>query len=102
MLINGLEVDGQGRCIHYRSEFDVVANKCQSCGLYWACHACHEELAGHPFGRMDVRAADSVLCGECGYLMGFEAYSQISSCPSCSHPFNPGCSIHKSVYFKVN
>lgn len=101
MEIRGVDVDGQGRCAHYRSERDVVANRCATCDAYWACHACHAALADHPFGRMAVAAAASVLCGACGHRMGYPTYSAAESCPGCGHPFNPGCEVHAPLYFEV-
>lgn len=99
MKIRGVDVDEQGRCAHYRSERDIVANRCATCDDYWACHACHAELTVHPFGRMRIDAPASVLCGNCRHTMGYGVYSQATACPSCGHDFNPGCSMHSSLYF---
>jgi len=99
MKIRGVDVDTQGRCAHYRSERDIVANRCATCDDYWACHACHAELTVHPFGRMRIDAPASVLCGNCRHTMGYGVYSQATACPSCGHDFNPGCSMHSSLYF---
>lgn len=101
MEIKGMDVDGQGRCRHYRGTADVVANRCATCREYWACHACHSGLADHPFGRMPVDAPAAVLCSACGRTMGYEAYSQAAACPACAHPFNPGCAVHAPLYFEV-
>ena len=101
MEVEGREVDEQGRCAHYRGERDVVANRCAVCCLYWACHACHRELADHPFGRMRIDAPASVLCGNCGYTMGYQEYSAAPDCPNCDHPFNPGCGLHAPLYFEI-
>lgn len=102
--VRGVAVDAMGRCAHYRSVRDVVANKCATCGEYWACHACHEELADHPFGRMDVAAADAVLCGACGTTMDYARYAHgegAPACCACGHLFNPGCSLHAGIYFAI-
>lgn len=101
MEIQGVDVDEQGRCVHYRGPRDVVGNRCATCGHYWACHACHQELAGHPFGRMPVSAPASVLCGACGHTMDYPEYSAAASCPDCAHPFNPGCELHAPIYFEL-
>lgn len=100
--ICGREVDAQGRCGHYRQHWDVVANRCATCGKWWACHLCHEEQADHPFGRMSRRAAEAVLCGACGRRMGYAEYhgeEGHTECPGCGHPFNPGCAAHEGMYF---
>lgn len=45
--IRGRLVDGQGRCVHWHSPLDVVANRFACCDEYYACYRCHDELAGH-------------------------------------------------------
>lgn len=123
-LIRGLQVDAQGRCAHYHSDWDVVANRCAECGQWWACYRCHEETDSdgdtcsqkegavsqkegtmrtqHSFAPMPVTAL-AVLCGVCGYEMCYEEYSSLDpvACPSCAHSFNPGCSAHASLYFAL-
>ncbi|MDO5669942.1 MULTISPECIES: CHY zinc finger protein [Corynebacterium] len=101
MSIRGVGVDAQGRCAHYRSDRDVVANRCATCGDYWACHACHAELADHPFGRMPLVESGSVMCGVCAHGMDYAAYSAATACPQCRHPFNAGCAAHASLYFLI-
>lgn len=101
MEIRGRNIDEDGRCAHYRSERDVVANRCATCREYWACHACHRALADHPFGRMAVDDPTSAMCGVCGHMMGYPTYSRATACPSCGHPFNPGCAAHAPLYFEV-
>lgn len=81
MKIHGIDVDPQGRCAHWHSERDVVANTCGACHKLWACSLCHNELADHRFVGVDKQLR-SVMCGACG------------------HPFNPGCKLHESVYFR--
>ena len=88
MEIRGINIDKHGRCLHYRSERDVVANRCATCREYWACHACHRALADHPFGRMAVDDPTSAMCGVCGHMMGYPT-------------FNPGCAAHAPLYFEV-
>src|SRR5699024_6386394 len=36
--IYGDTLDAAGRCTHYHSEKDVIANKCATCNKYWACY----------------------------------------------------------------
>ena len=45
--VRGINVDAQTRCVHYRSDLDIVAIKMRCCGVYWACKDCHIALAGH-------------------------------------------------------
>ncbi|WP_197088464.1 CHY zinc finger protein [Corynebacterium occultum] len=99
-VVRGRGLDEQGRCAHYQSELDVIANRCATCGQWWACFQCHREQADHPFGRMplDVPAA---RCGSCGWEMDYDEYSRIEKCGGCGHPFNPGCSAHAPLYFKL-
>ncbi|MCZ9310117.1 CHY zinc finger protein [Corynebacterium uberis] len=97
--IRGVGVDAQGRCAHYHREVDVVALWCVTCQQFWACHACHEELANHRFGRAPVRGVAAVLCGACGFTMEAAQYQCVTQCPACGHGFNPGCAAHASRYF---
>lgn len=99
--VRGVAVDKQGRCSHYNSQRDVVANRCATCGTWWACHRCHDELTDHPFGRMPLREL-AAMCGVCGHEMTYAQYSARPQCPSCGHPFNPGCSLHAHLYFEVD
>lgn len=101
MEIRGINIDKHGRCLHYRSARDIVANRCATCRQYWACHACHSELADHPFGRMPLDDPEAVLCGACGHTMDCPTYSRATACPSCRRPFNPGCAAHAPLYFEV-
>ncbi|AKK02062.1 CHY zinc finger protein [Corynebacterium epidermidicanis] len=97
-MIRGQLVDSCGRCEHYASELDIVANLCLTCGEYWACYRCHES-AGHQFGRVPrTSGLLAVQCGMCGHSMTYEAYSA-GSCASCGAGFNPGCALHADIYF---
>lgn len=96
MRIRGIDVDAQSRCAHWHSDVDVVANTCGACHELWACALCHDELADHRFAPVD-RHLPSVMCGACGRMMTHAEYG--ASCPSCGHPFNPGCKLHEDTYF---
>lgn len=98
--ILGVDVDAQGRCAHWHTPVDVVANKCATCGQFYACSICHAELADHPFGAMD-KHTDAVLCGVCGETMNYRRYRLATACPACGHPFNPGCHAHEEIYFQL-
>lgn len=96
MDIHGIDVDAEGRCAHWHSEVDVVANTCGRCGKLWACSLCHDAMADHGFSAVDKRLP-SVVCGVCGTRMTFEQYGD--RCPGCGHEFNPSCVLHESTYF---
>lgn len=97
--IRGIDVDAEGRCAHYHTELDVVANRCTLCGEFWACHECHAELAGHSFGRVG-EGVPAVMCGVCGLIMDHATYVAAPCCPSCGHAFNPRCLLHAHKYFQ--
>ncbi|MHA2787805.1 CHY zinc finger protein [Corynebacterium sp. S7] len=99
--ICGTGVDGQGRCAHYHSARDVIANRCATCNQWWACFKCHRDIADHPFGRMPTRDVAAALCGACGHEMDYAEYSHASACRSCGHPFNSNCSQHAPLYFEL-
>ena len=60
MKIHGA-IDAEGRCKHWHSPLDVVANKCATCGKFFACALCHAELTDHEFGPMLADAPLSPL-----------------------------------------
>ncbi len=90
-------IDADGRCAHWHSALDVVANKCATCGKWFACAWCHP--ADHAFGQMHLDEP-AVMCGVCGHQMTFHEYG--TECPSCGAPFNPGCKLHPELYFQVS
>lgn len=97
--IHGRLTDNQGRCIHYHSILDVIANKCSVCGKYYSCYKCHDEMEDHPFGAVPSDEAASVMCGVCGHQFSYSEYEQMGgSCSNCGAKFNPGCSLHKCIY----
>lgn len=67
-------IDGQGRCRHWHTLVDVVANKCHTCGGWFACSLCYTELTDHEFGAMP-KAELCVMCGVCGRKMTYAEYS---------------------------
>ncbi|RNF40295.1 CHY zinc finger protein [Planococcus salinus] len=100
--VKGLDVDEETRCRHYHSEIDRIAIKFYCCGQYYACFACHQATGCGkpkvwPAGSFDQKA---VLCGGCGHELSVTEYLQCqSTCPNCAASFNPGCSLHKHLYF---
>lgn len=97
-IIYGIQTDSEGRCILYHSHKDVIANKCNKCGKFYACYKCHDELEDHKFEAVDPDKKDTVMCGACGRLYSYNEYSCIERCLDCGHEYNPGCSLHKSIY----
>ncbi|EGA88880.1 Zinc finger domain containing protein [Planococcus donghaensis MPA1U2] len=101
--VKGINVDAETRCIHYHSPIDRIAIKFFCCQEYFPCFECHEargcgEPRVWPTDRFDEKA---ILCGTCGHELTVTEYLTCSStCPSCSSSFNPGCSLHKHLYFE--
>lgn len=99
--VYGIDVDEQTRCVHYHQDFDVIAIKHYCCTRYYPCHLCHAALTDHqvqvwPIDRFDEAA---VLCGVCGVELSVHDYLATDTCPNCSTNFNPGCKLHRELYF---
>ncbi|WP_299167425.1 CHY zinc finger protein [uncultured Arthrobacter sp.] len=89
--------------MHYRTELDIVAIRFKCCGEFYPCHLCHAETAGHdavvwPLGE---RSAQAILCGVCSRTMSIRDYLEADGCSSCKSPFNPGCRLHRHLYFET-
>lgn len=101
--IKGPVIDGETRCAHYHGDNDRIAIKFFCCGDWFPCHACHEEAGCGspevwPKDRFDERA---VLCGGCGHQLTVREYLEGEpSCPECGTSFNPGCKLHRALYFE--
>lgn len=100
--VHGAVVDDQTRCVHYRTELDVIAIRFACCGDHYPCHLCHDESADHPSAQWPRTARDTraVLCGVCGAELTIAEYLEVSACPQCTAPFNPGCALHAHLYFE--
>lgn len=101
--VRGLELDPQSRCAHWHSPLDIVALKLRCCDVYWACRDCHDALAAHPAQVWPKSEWDThaVLCGACATEMTIAAYLACDDrCPACAAPFNPGCKLHRHLYFE--
>jgi uncharacterized CHY-type Zn-finger protein len=103
----GLDLDRETRCRHWRSPRDIVALRLPCCGRYYACRACHDALADHearvwPRADFDQAAAQpAAMCGVCGHEMSAAAYLECADrCPACAAAFNPGCRLHRHLYFE--
>lgn len=97
----GATVDDETRCVHYRTEVDVVAMKFACCGRYYPCHLCHAEDADHEAQTWppDQWSEPAVLCGVCKGELAIEAYLASTSCPGCGALFNERCAAHRHLYF---
>lgn len=98
----GPTVDDHTRCVHYASPLDIVAIRFHCCGEFYPCFRCHAETVDHavsawPAARFDEHA---ILCGVCRATLAISDYLAADACPSCASPFNPGCSLHHSIYFE--
>jgi len=99
--VQGLLIDDETRCEHYRGPLDVIALRFACCGGWYPCHLCHEATADHdarPWPT-DARSTEAVLCGVCGTALSIADYLEVSACPTCEAGFNPGCRLHHRLYF---
>ena len=101
-VVHGATVDGQTRCIHYRTELDVVAIRIACCGRYYPYYACHAEAESHPARQWprDAGGEHAILCGVCRTELTIDAYRATDDCPACGAAFNPGCRLHAHLYFE--
>jgi uncharacterized CHY-type Zn-finger protein len=99
----GPVVDDMTRCVHYRTEVDIVAIRFACCNEYYPCHRCHEEAAGHPARQwsLEERDREAVLCGACGTELTIAAYLATLECPHCGAAFNERCRLHTHLYFET-
>jgi uncharacterized CHY-type Zn-finger protein len=99
--IYGLPVDAETRCIHYHGDTDVIAIRFRCCDRFYPCHACHDAVADHipaVWGATE-RDAEALLCGACGTPLRIDRYLDVDACPNCGADFNPGCRLHRHLYF---
>lgn len=100
-VIYGELVDHFGRCTHYHSTEDIIANQCFDCKKYYACYRCHNTQETHNFKPWPVQQNNDqiVMCGVCLNKMTYLEYRKSKKCPNCHHKFNPNCSFHTALYF---
>ncbi|MFD4422029.1 CHY zinc finger protein [Agromyces sp. NPDC058484] len=100
--VHGLVVDEMTRCVHYRTEVDIVAIRFACCGEYYPCHRCHADTADHPAEQWPVaeRDREAVLCGACDAELTIAAYLATTECPECGAAFNERCRLHTHFYFE--
>jgi len=101
--VQGIDLDPQTRCAHYRGALDIIAIKMKCCGVFYACKDCHEALADHPIEVWPRSEFDqlAILCGHCKTELTIRQYLRCAyTCPSCSSAFNPQCGNHHHFYFE--
>lgn len=100
----GLDTDTETRCGHYAGPTDVIAIQFKCCGVWYPCIDCHRALADHEAVVWPVRerGEHAILCGVCGARFSIAAYLNCASiCPRCATGFNPGCALHRHLYFET-
>lgn len=103
-IVRGNIIDNETRCAHYHSDIDRIAIKFYCCNTYFPCYECHEEDGcGNPdVWPVEMFDEKAVLCGACGHELRIKEYLNCkSTCPGCSAAFNPGCNLHRHLYFQV-
>jgi uncharacterized CHY-type Zn-finger protein len=101
--VRGVGVDGETRCTHYGTHRDVVAIKFACCGTFYPCYECHDAVAAHDAAVWPTSSFDepAILCGACERVHSIATYlDAASACPTCGHPYNPGCRDHAPRYFE--
>ncbi|WP_412061582.1 CHY zinc finger protein [Rubrivirga sp. IMCC45206] len=101
--LRGVSVDAETRCAHYDGATDRVALRFGCCGVFYPCHRCHDETAGHPPAPWLRARFDepSTLCGACRTTMTAPVYlAADDACPACGAAFNPGCAAHHDLYIE--
>ena len=102
--LRGVAVDDETRCAHYDGPSDRVALRFGCCEVFYPCHRCHDEVAGHPaeVWPRSRSGEPAALCGACRTTMTADAYlGSGSACPTCGAAFNPGCAAHRDLYFEA-
>ncbi|KZO96314.1 hypothetical protein CALVIDRAFT_515151 [Calocera viscosa TUFC12733] len=103
-VVLGVGLDAQTRCNHWHGPSDIIALRFKCCGQFYACHACHVELADHEPIRYRVRddpEVYAVLCGVCSHEHTVDNYlgREGDCCAKCGASWNPGCRLHTKLYF---
>jgi uncharacterized CHY-type Zn-finger protein len=102
-LVKGINVDSETRCHHYHSEIDRIAIKFYCCNTYYLASLVtkNPDVLATGLAKRSL-SSKAVLCGSCGTeLTIYEYLSCEASCPSCKRAFNPGCNLHKHLYFEA-
>jgi uncharacterized CHY-type Zn-finger protein len=99
--VYGLPIDHGTRCVHWNGPDDVVAIGFGCCDRIYPCRECHDAVADHPaiVWPTEQRRERVILCGACTALFSIEEYLASEVCPRCGAAFNPGCRLHRHLYF---
>lgn len=99
----GRTIDAQTRCVHYGGPNDIIALKFKCCGDYYPCHECHDEAVTHAIARWEETELGelAVLCGVCTGQLTVAEYLRADRCLACGAGFNPGCKLHRDIYFDL-
>lgn len=104
--VHGLDLGPRSECQHWHSHKDIVALQFPCCDEFYACADCHASLADHPsqvWPKSSFDTTKAILCGACGHLLTITEYLQADdACPNCQAPFNPGCRLHRHLYFETD
>lgn len=102
--MKGLEVDSKSRCKHWHSEVDIVSLRFPKDEVFYPCYECYEAIHQKlppKWKKENFDEALAILCGNCGTAMHVSTYlNAANTCPTCQHPFNPGCAKHYPYYFE--
>ncbi|MBS9338632.1 hypothetical protein G6R29_03160 [Fructobacillus sp. M2-14] len=98
VVMHGIGLGSKGTCTHYHKDVDIAGLLCGRCEKYYACFKCHDELTNHSFAPSSTKEGHPVLCGSCLTLLTYIEYQE-GACVNCKAPFNPGCALHKNLYF---
>ena len=104
-VVRGRPVDDETRCVHWHSALDVVAIEFACCREFYPCADCHAETAGHPARTWPATARDepALLCGVCKHRTTIADYLAAGdACRHCGAAFNPGCRVHRHLYFDAD
>ncbi|HLR08701.1 MAG TPA: CHY zinc finger protein [Bacillota bacterium] len=108
MFIHGFHIKGavdrETRCKHYNGSNDRVAIKFYCCKMFFPCYQCHAEYGCGKKMVWPTRLFDepAILCGSCGTTLSIRSYLTCqNACPTCGASFNPGCAMHRHLYFAV-
>lgn len=104
VLVEGIEVDPQTRCVHFHGPTDIIAIKFACCGRWFPCYECHAAVATHDVDVWPKEQSEekAILCGACGGELSIKEYLACGfKCPICLGDFNSGCANHRHLYFEL-
>lgn len=101
-MVYGKTIDEETRCVHYKTENDIVAIKFRCCVKYYPCYKCHEESEEHKIEKWKTDEFDekAILCGVCNTEHTITEYINRDRCKKCDSEFNSNCRFHRHLYFE--